>query len=215
MNGTTTPPDNNVGIDLPDYVSGKYDIQPINGSNRRPGMDTEHHWLVRYNFHPSAGWGCCATFVTKLEAVQFVNEKFPCQESVAVQNETDYDKLEKAATRAYAHAIQTCANVWNYLYMKHDKARGATVRLEKAVDAARELAAHDGNGRLVIVIGTPWQAVDAVLEMAGSLPAGKRRGVAAAYRATDAAFKSLVAFNQCANGTSIYQSRINDTKGMK
>jgi len=121
-----------------------------------------------------------------------------------------YDQLDNTATRAYARAIQSCANVWNDLYMKGDKARGVTVRLEKAVDAARELAFHDGDGRLVMMTCAPWKAVDAVLKMAKNLPAYKHRRVYAARRATGAACKAIEAFNLCANGTTIQQSKIND-----
>ena len=106
----------------------------------------------------------------------------------------NYDQLDTAATRAYAKAIDACAIVWNDLYMKDDKARGATKRLDNAIDAARKLAAHDGNGRLEMLTCEPWQAASAVLEMAHSLPAGKRKGVPAAYRAIDAAYKALEAF---------------------
>ena len=78
LHGTTTTTPDNVGTDLPDYVPDKYEIEPLNGSNLRPGMNPEHRWLVRYDSMPSplSGWACCTTFSTKLEAVQFVETKF-------------------------------------------------------------------------------------------------------------------------------------------
>ena len=111
-----------------------------------------------------------------------------------------YDQLDETATRAYAKAIDACASVWNDLHMKGDKARGATSRLGKAVDAARALAFHDGHGKLCMMTCEPWQAADAVFEMASNMPAGKRRGVTAAHRATETAHTALEAFNTYAKG---------------
>lgn len=50
----------------------KYQIEKINGDNRRPGMPQEGY-LIRYRFHPDFGWTCCQTVATEEEANTFAS----------------------------------------------------------------------------------------------------------------------------------------------
>jgi hypothetical protein len=50
-------------------------LEPITGDNRRPGMDPDHKFLVRYNSHPRFGWLCCATFHNQELAEAFQQTK--------------------------------------------------------------------------------------------------------------------------------------------
>lgn len=47
------------------------ELEPITGDNRRPGMNPDHKFLVRYNSHPRFGWLCAHTFLTEKEALDF------------------------------------------------------------------------------------------------------------------------------------------------
>lgn len=49
----------------------KYSIQEITGDNRRPGMEHQTGFLIRYNPHESYGWLCCRTFAILGEAEAF------------------------------------------------------------------------------------------------------------------------------------------------
>lgn len=49
----------------------QYNIEPITGDNRRPGMSADHTHLVRHTQHPSYGWLCYRTFKTREEAEAF------------------------------------------------------------------------------------------------------------------------------------------------
>lgn len=50
-----------------------FSIEKINGDNRRPGMNPEAQYIVRYRPHESFGWLCCRTFETLKEAKVFVS----------------------------------------------------------------------------------------------------------------------------------------------
>lgn len=50
-----------------------YHIEMINGDNRRPGMEHQEGYLVRYRRHESFGWLCCRTFATLPEAEAFAS----------------------------------------------------------------------------------------------------------------------------------------------
>ena len=73
---TTAVPTGKIWINLPDTFQDHYEIEAINGDNRRPNMDAGHRWLVRYGTLPSplAGWACCRTFASKLEAYHFIGD---------------------------------------------------------------------------------------------------------------------------------------------
>ena len=48
-----------------------YSIEKITGDNRRPGMEHNEGYLVRYNPHDSFGWLSCRTFATLRDAEAF------------------------------------------------------------------------------------------------------------------------------------------------
>ena len=48
-----------------------YHIEKITNDNRRPGVDLQEGFLVRYRPHESFGWLCCRTFATLQEAETF------------------------------------------------------------------------------------------------------------------------------------------------
>lgn len=55
-----------------DHASaGKFHIEKIDGSNRRPGMKHHEGYLVRYRPHETFGWLGCRTFATLEEAESF------------------------------------------------------------------------------------------------------------------------------------------------
>ena len=49
----------------------KYAIEKITGDNRRPRMEHQEGFLVRYRLHPDFGWTGCRTFATMEEAETF------------------------------------------------------------------------------------------------------------------------------------------------
>ena len=51
-------------------------IEKITADNRRPGLNPEHKWLVRYNrSNAGFGWLSCKTFETEQEAKEFAETK--------------------------------------------------------------------------------------------------------------------------------------------
>lgn len=55
----------------------KYHVEGITGDNRRPGMPSDHQYLVRYRLHPSFGWTGCRTFARLEEAGVFAGSLTP------------------------------------------------------------------------------------------------------------------------------------------
>lgn len=49
----------------------KHNKEKITGDNRRPGMKSEHTYLVRYDLG-DYGWRCCATFIDEAAADNFI-----------------------------------------------------------------------------------------------------------------------------------------------
>lgn len=60
--------------------SKPYHIEKITGDNRRPGMDHQEGYLVRYRPHESFGWLGCRTFATPDEAEAFAATLTPSGE---------------------------------------------------------------------------------------------------------------------------------------
>jgi hypothetical protein len=52
-------------------MAKRYHIEKITGDNRRPGMEHQEGFLVRYRPHPQFGWLGCRTFATQGEAESF------------------------------------------------------------------------------------------------------------------------------------------------
>jgi hypothetical protein len=49
----------------------KYQIEKVNGDNRRPGMKHPDGYLIRYRPHPDFGWTGCRTVPTEDDAKAF------------------------------------------------------------------------------------------------------------------------------------------------
>lgn len=54
-----------------------YHIEPITADNRRPGMEHQEGYLVRYRPHETFGWTGCRTFASKEEAETFAGTLTP------------------------------------------------------------------------------------------------------------------------------------------
>jgi hypothetical protein len=88
-----------------------FEVEAINGDNRRPGMPADHTALVRYDSNPRFGWMCCATFKTTEEAEAFAKTlTTPANEipETAPKAKAKRTKKDKSTTTAKALTLATC-----------------------------------------------------------------------------------------------------------